>query len=148
MSGIPGTEGYNVVTLEDQSKELSNLEYTSYKGLQELQQVLLCPSDDNMCHPVDHNILGNNAFQCIDITKYIVIRNSIIKYDSCKPSLKGKLVKRKSKLQKEDIVLERPEEINSVSLNQLCYLLMLYMLTKYRSSSQTHITSTIIKYVC
>ena len=53
-----------------------------------------------------HNIISNNAFQFIDV------RNAKKIYNLSEPSLKGKYIKRKSKLPREDGVLERPEEIN------------------------------------
>ena len=60
-------QGYNVITVEEQSKELFNLECTKAKAVQELSHMLICPNDTDICHAVDQNILGNIAFQCIDI---------------------------------------------------------------------------------
>ena len=71
--------------------------------MRELQHMLLCWSDDELCHAVDHNIIGNNALRWIDI------RNAKKIYDPSEPSLKRKYIKRKSKLPRKDIALERPK---------------------------------------
>lgn len=54
--------GYNVVAVEYWLVGFFNLEYTWAKAVRELQHILLCPSDDDLCHAVDHNIIGNNTF--------------------------------------------------------------------------------------
>lgn len=78
----------NVVIVEDKSEELSNLECTRTKAVQELQHMILCPSVNDMCHIVDHNIFGNNAFQCINV------RNTKKIYKTSNPSLKQKSIKK------------------------------------------------------
>ena len=69
--------------------------------------MLLCPSDDDLRHAVEHNIIGNNALCQIDV------RNTKKIYGSSEPSLKRKSLNRKSKLPREDVSLKRPKEINS-----------------------------------
>ena len=73
--------------------------------MQELQHLLLCPSDDDMLHAVNYNILGNNSYWRVDV------RNATKIFGKSKTAIKGKSVTKKSKLPREDVAIERQSEI-------------------------------------
>lgn len=118
---------YNVSTVEEQWKDLSNLEVTRAKGIRELQNLLLCPSNEDMSHAVDYNILANNWYRRINL------RNATKIFDKSKEFIKEKSVKKKSRLPREDIAIKRPTEIerkfqsvtlsvNVMHLNQIPFM--------------------------
>jgi hypothetical protein len=67
--------------------------------------VLACPSDIDPDNAVEHNVIGNNPFTRRDIR----IAKKIFGPDV--PALKGKTVKRKSKMQREDDISDIPSNI-------------------------------------
>ena len=86
-------------------KEFSNLDFARAKAAQDVQHILMCPSDLDLAHAIEHNIIGNHEYRREDI------RNANRIYDKSEAMLKGKVVKHKSKLPREDEVLPLPKYI-------------------------------------
>ena len=60
----------------------------------------MCPSDEDLSNAIENNVIGNNNFTCQDIL------NSNKLFGSDMASLKGKTVRRKSKIPREDASIE------------------------------------------
>jgi hypothetical protein len=71
----------------------------------DLQEVLACPSDVDLANAVEHNVISNNPFTRRDIR----IARKI--YGPDVPAMKGKTVKRKRKMPREDDVSDIPPNI-------------------------------------
>jgi hypothetical protein len=67
-----------------------------------LQEVLACPSDYDLANAVEHNVIGNNPITRSDVQ----IAKQIFGPDV--PAMKGKTVKRKSKMPREDKISDLP----------------------------------------
>ena len=65
----------------------------------------MSPSDLDLAHTIEHNIIGNHEYRREDI------RNANRIYGKSEAMLKGKVVKQKSKLPREDEVLPLPKYI-------------------------------------
>ena len=65
----------------------------------------MCPSDEDLSNAIEHNVIGNNNFT----RRYILNTNKLFGSDIA--SLKGKTVRRKSKLPREDSSIEIPPAI-------------------------------------
>jgi hypothetical protein len=70
-----------------------------------LREVLACPSDIDLANAVEHNVIGSNPFTRRDIR----IAKKIFGPDV--PAMKGKTVKRKSKMPREDDISDIPSNI-------------------------------------
>jgi hypothetical protein len=73
--------------------------------VRELQEILACPSSVDLANAVEHNVIGTNPFtrQDIQIAKKI--------FGPDVPAMKGKTVKRKSKMPREDDIPDIPSSI-------------------------------------
>ena len=83
-------------TVKGESAQFSAIDCRRAAKVRELQQVLACPSDIDLANAVEHNIIGYNRFTRRDIR----IAKKI--YGPDVPSLKGKTVKRPSKMPEND----------------------------------------------
>ena len=91
--------------MEGKEKEYSNLDCTRARKLKELQHVLACPSDNDLANAIENNVIGHNLFGCNDIK----IANDI--FGPSVPTMKGKTVKHKSKLPREDKCVSIPPTV-------------------------------------
>ena len=65
----------------------------------------MCPSDEDLLNAIENNVIGNNNFTCRDVI------NANKLFGSDVASLKGKTVRKKSKLPREDAAIEIPPTI-------------------------------------
>jgi hypothetical protein len=73
--------------------------------VRDLQEVLACPSDGDLANAIENNVIGNNPFTRRDVR----IAKKIFGPDV--PAMKGKTVKRKSKMPREDDISSIPPDI-------------------------------------
>jgi hypothetical protein len=73
--------------------------------VRDLQEILACPSDNDLANAIEHNVIGNNPFTRRDAR----IAKKIFGPDV--PALKGKTEKRKSKMSREDDISSIPPNI-------------------------------------
>jgi hypothetical protein len=92
-------------TVKGESAHFSEIDCRRASKIQELQEVLACPSDIDLANAVKNNVIGNNPFTRRDIQ----IAKKIFGPDV--PAMKGKTVKRKSKMPREDEVTDLPPSI-------------------------------------
>jgi hypothetical protein len=92
-------------TVKGESAHFSAIDCRRAAKVWELQEVLACPSDIDLANAVEHNVIGNNPFTRRDIR----ITKKIFGPDV--PAMKGKTVKRKSKMPREDDVSDIPSNI-------------------------------------
>ena len=79
---------------------MSQLDYNRAEKVRDLQQILMCPSDEDLSNAIENNVIGNNNFTRRDILNANKLFGSDI------ASLKGKTVRRKSKLPRENTNIE------------------------------------------
>ena len=65
----------------------------------------MCPSYEDLSNAIDNNVIGNNSFTCRDF----VNANNFFGSDIA--TLKGKTVRRKSKIPREDGTIDIPPAI-------------------------------------
>ena len=94
-----------LTTVDGEKDKYSALDCTRAKRVRKLQNVLGCPSDVDLANALEFNVLGTSPFNQRDIR----IANKI--YGPNVNSLKGKTTKKKSKLPKEDEMLDLPDYI-------------------------------------
>ena len=94
-----------VITVDNNKKEYSTLECKRVEKVQDLQHLLGCPSDLDLAHAIEHNVIGNNNYSRKDVR----IATKIFGKDQV--GLKSKSVKRKSRLKREDDILEHSPEM-------------------------------------
>jgi hypothetical protein len=92
-------------TVKGESAHFSAIDCRRAAKVCNLQKVLACPNDIDLANAVEHNIIGNNPFTRRDIC----IAKKIFGPDV--PAMKGKTVKRKSKMPREDDVSDIPPNI-------------------------------------
>jgi hypothetical protein len=92
-------------TVESESSHFSAIDCRRAAKIRELQEILACPSDIDLANAVEHNVIGNNPFTRRDIR----IAKKI--YGPDVPAMKGKTVKNKSKMPREDEVTDIPASI-------------------------------------
>ena len=95
----------SAVTINRQEQHFSALDCTCAKSLRKLQHIMACPSNYDLAHAIEHNMIGNNAYTQCDV------KNSRTIFGPSVPGLKGKTVKMKSKLPREDEPIEVPSTI-------------------------------------
>jgi hypothetical protein len=95
-----------IQTVEDEESKYSNIDCARAKAVRKLQEVMACPSDFDLANAVEHNIIGNNPFTRRDVR----IAKDI--YGPDVPALKGKTVKRQSKMPREDEINDIPPYIS------------------------------------
>jgi hypothetical protein len=92
-------------TVKGESAKFSALDCRRAEKIRDLQEVLACPSDFDLANAVEHNVIGNNPFTRRDVR----IAKQIFGPDE--PAMKGKTVKRKSKMPREDEISDLPPNI-------------------------------------
>jgi hypothetical protein len=92
-------------TGKGESAHFSAIDCRRAAKVRDLQEVLACPSDVDHANDVEHNVIGNNPFTRRDIR----IAKQIFGPDV--PAMKGKTVKNKSKMPREDDISDIPSNI-------------------------------------
>jgi hypothetical protein len=92
-------------TVKGESAHFSAIDCRRASKVRELQEILACPSDADLANAVEHNVIGNNPFTRRDIR----IAKKIFGPDVL--AMKGKTLKRKSKMPREDDVSDIPSDI-------------------------------------
>jgi hypothetical protein len=92
-------------TVKGESAHFSAIDCRRASKVRELQEILACPSDIDLANAVEHNVIGNNPFTRRDIR----IAKKIFGPDV--PAMKGKTVKRKSKMPRENDISDIPSNI-------------------------------------
>jgi hypothetical protein len=92
-------------TVKGESAHFSAIDCRRAAKVRDLQEVLACPSNIDLANAVKHNGTGNNPFTRRDIR----IAKKIFGPDV--PAMKGKTVRRKSKMPREDDILDVPSNI-------------------------------------
>ncbi len=95
----------SLVTVKGQQEGYSNLECVRAKAMRELQHQLLGPSDADLAHAIEHNIIGDNNFTRKDVA------NAKHMFGPSQLSHKGKTRKRKNKMIQEDAEWQMPPAI-------------------------------------
>jgi hypothetical protein len=107
--GVNIDEDDNVImahqTVKGESAHFSGIDSRKASKIRELQEILACPSDIDLANAVEINVIGNNPFMRRDIR----IAKKIFGPDI--PAMKGKTVKRKSKMPREDEITDLPPSI-------------------------------------
>jgi hypothetical protein len=92
-------------TVKGESSHFSAIDCRRAAKVRELQEALACPSDFDLANAIEHNVIGNNPFTRRDVR----IAKKIFGPDV--PSMKGKTVKRKSIMPREDDISDIPPSI-------------------------------------
>jgi hypothetical protein len=92
-------------TVKGESAKFSALDCRGAEKIRDLQEVLACPIDFDLANVVEHNVIGNNPFTQRDVW----IAKQIFGPDV--PAMKGKTVKRKSRMSREDEISDLPPNI-------------------------------------
>jgi hypothetical protein len=92
-------------TIKGESAHFSAIDCRRAAKIRDLQEILGCPSDVDLANAVEHNVIGNNPFTRRDVR----IAKKIFGPDV--PAMKGKTVKRKSKMPREDEISDLPSNI-------------------------------------
>jgi hypothetical protein len=92
-------------TVTGESAHFSTIDCRRAAKVRELQEALACPSDVDLANAVENNIIGNNPFTRRDVR----IAKKIFGPDE--PAMKGKTVKSKSKMPREDDISDIPDNI-------------------------------------
>jgi hypothetical protein len=92
-------------TVKGESAHFSAIDCRRAARVRELQEALACPSDFDLANAIEHNVIGNNPFtrRCVCVAKKI--------FGPDVASMKGKTVKRKSKMPQEDDISDIPANI-------------------------------------
>jgi hypothetical protein len=94
-------------TVKGESAHYSAIDCRRAAKIRELQEALACPSDFDLANAVEHNVIGNNPFTRRDVRIAKIILGPDV------PAMKGKTVKRKSKMPREDEITDIPPAIIS-----------------------------------
>jgi hypothetical protein len=89
-------------TVEGESAQFSAIDCRRASKIRDLQEALACPSDVDLANAVEHNVIGNNPFTRRDVR----IAKKLFGPDV--HAMKGKTVKRKSKMPQEDNITDIP----------------------------------------
>jgi hypothetical protein len=92
-------------TVKGESAHFSVIDCRRASKIRELQEILACPSDVDLANAVEHNVIGNNPFTRREI------RIAKKTYGPDVPAMKGKTVKRNSKMPREDEITDLPPSI-------------------------------------
>jgi hypothetical protein len=92
-------------TVKGESSHFSAIDCRRAAKIRDLQEALAFPSDVDLANAVEHNVIGNNPFTRRDVR----IAKKIFGPDE--HAMKGKTVKRKSKMPKEDEITDLPSTI-------------------------------------
>jgi hypothetical protein len=92
-------------TVKGESSHFSAIDCRRAAKIRDLQEALAFPSDVDLANAVEHNVIGNNPFTRRDVR----IAKKIFGPDE--HAMKGKTVKRKSNMPKEDEITDLPSTI-------------------------------------
>jgi hypothetical protein len=92
-------------TVKGESTHFSAIDCRRAAKVRDLQEILACPNDNDLANAIEHNVIGNNPFTRRDVR----IAKKIFGPDV--PAMKGKTVKRKSKMPREDDISSIPPNI-------------------------------------
>jgi hypothetical protein len=92
-------------TVKGESAHFSDIDCRRATKVRDLQEALACPSDVDLANAIEHNVIGNNPFTRRDVR----IAKKIFGPDV--PAMKGKTVKRKSKMPRADDITDIPSNI-------------------------------------
>jgi hypothetical protein len=92
-------------TVKGESAHFSAIDCRRAAKVRDLQEILACPNDNDLANAIEHNVIGNNPFTRRDVR----IAKKIFGPDV--PAMKGKTVKRKSKMPREDDISSIPPNI-------------------------------------
>jgi hypothetical protein len=92
-------------TVKGESSHFSAIDCRRAAKVRDLQEALACPSDFDLANAIEHNVIGNNPFTRRDVR----IAKKIFGPDIA--AMKGKTVKRKSKMPQEDDISDIPPNI-------------------------------------
>jgi hypothetical protein len=92
-------------TVKGESAHFSSIDCRRAAKVRDLQELLACPSHNDLANAIEHNVIGNNPFTRRDVC----IAKKIFGPDVL--AMKGKTVKRKSKMPREDDISSIPPNI-------------------------------------
>jgi hypothetical protein len=92
-------------TMEGESSHFSAINCRRAAKVRDLQEAIACPSDFDLANAVEHIVIRNNPFTRRDVR----IARKIFGPDV--PAMKGKTVKRKNKMPREDDISDIPPNI-------------------------------------
>jgi hypothetical protein len=92
-------------TVKGESAHFSAIDCRRAAKVRDLQEALACPSDFDLANAIEHNVIGNNPFTRRDVR----IANK--RFGPDVPAMKGKTVKGKSKMPREDDISDIPSNI-------------------------------------
>jgi hypothetical protein len=92
-------------TVKNESAHFSAIDCRRAAKVRALQEALACPSDVDLANAIEHNVIGNNPFTRRDVR----IAKKLFGPDI--PAMKGKTVKKKSKMPREDEISDIPSNI-------------------------------------
>jgi hypothetical protein len=92
-------------TVKGESAHFSAIDCRRAAKIRELQEALAFPSDADLANAVEHNVIGNNPFTRRDVR----VAKKIFGPDVY--AMKGKTVKNKSKMPREDEITDLPASI-------------------------------------
>ncbi|OEU05712.1 hypothetical protein FRACYDRAFT_258571 [Fragilariopsis cylindrus CCMP1102] len=92
-------------TVKGESAHFSAIDCRRAAKVRDLQEALACPSDFDLANAIEHNVIGNSPFTRRDVR----IAKQIFGPDV--PAMKGKTVKNKSIMPREDDVTDIPSFI-------------------------------------
>ncbi|OEU08351.1 hypothetical protein FRACYDRAFT_250146 [Fragilariopsis cylindrus CCMP1102] len=92
-------------TVKGESAHFSAIDCRRAAKVRDLQEALACPSDFDLANAIEHNVIGNSPFTRRDVR----IAKKIFGPDV--PAMKGKTVKNKSIMPREDDVTDIPSFI-------------------------------------
>ena len=92
-------------TVKGESAHFSAIDCRRAAKIRDLQEVLAFPSDADLANAVEHNVIGNNPFTRRDVR----VAKKIFGPDV--HAMKGKTVKKKSKMPREDDITDLPPSI-------------------------------------
>jgi hypothetical protein len=92
-------------TVKGKSAHFSAIDCRRAAKVRDLQKTLACPSDNDLANAIEHNVIGNNPFTRRDV--HIAKKT----FGRDVPAMKGKTVKGKSKMPREDDISSIPPNI-------------------------------------
>jgi hypothetical protein len=92
-------------TIKGESAHFSAIDCRRASKVRDLQEILACPCDNDLANAIENNVIDNNPFTRRDVP----IAKKIFGRDV--PAMKGKTVKRKSKMPREDNISSIPPNI-------------------------------------
>jgi hypothetical protein len=127
-------------TVKGEGAHFSAIDCRRAAKVRDLQEALTCPSDFDLANAIEYNVIGNNPFT----RRYVRIAKKIFGPDV--PAMKGKTVKRKRKMPREDdisditpIIMKEYSEIHlSIDIMHVNGIKFLISHSKHIGLSQTY----------